>query len=236
MSGHSKWANIKRKKELNDRERASQFTKLSRLITLAVHEGGGIGDPQNNAKLNLIVTKAKAINMPKVNIERAIERATSSEKTHIKEIIYEAFGQNGIVYLIQTTTDNQNRTFNEIRNLVEQHEGKLGNQGSVMYQFQKCGLVMIKRSLLDENGALELSEKVNAFDMEEDADMWYIYIPFEELGKVRERISADIEYEIEIDFKPQNKLSPSDSDREKAHTFIEALEQHDDVQSVFSNI
>jgi YebC/PmpR family DNA-binding regulatory protein len=135
MSGHNKWSKIKRGKEAKDKVRGNTFSKLSRLITLAVLEGGGITDPNNNIKLRLAIDKAKHFNMPKENIARAVARASGPDKSQIREVIYEGFASAGVGLIIYATTDNPNRTLSEIRNILERHQGKLGTPGSVSYLF-----------------------------------------------------------------------------------------------------
>src|SRR5438132_496161 len=131
MSGHSKWSKIKRQKEVTDKVKGAAFAKLSRIITLAVIEGGGIPDPVNNVRLRLSIEKAKALNMPKENITRAIEKGAGPHKLELKEVVYEAFAPHGISVIIVATTDNSNRTFAEIRTILERNGGKMGTQGSV---------------------------------------------------------------------------------------------------------
>ncbi len=140
MSGHSKWSKIKREKQTKDKQKGNVFSKLSRLITLAVIEGGGLTDRENNLKLRLAIEKAKKFNLPKENIERAIEKGTRPESQQLKAVTYEAFGPGGISLIILVTTDNMNRMLSEIKNVLESHGGKLGAQGSVMYLFKKSGL------------------------------------------------------------------------------------------------
>ncbi len=136
MAGHSKWKQIKHKKAANDKERGKIFSKLSKLITIAVVEGGGMTDPNLNLKLRLAVDKARESNMPKDNIQRAIEKGSGPDKNNLKEVIYEGYGPQGVALVVHATTDNSNRTFNEVRSVVERAGGKLGTQGSVAYLFQ----------------------------------------------------------------------------------------------------
>lgn len=140
MSGHSKWSKIKREKEVKDKQKANIFSKLSRLISLAVIAGGGITNPENNVKLRLAIEKAKSLNLPKDNIDRAIEKGLGPDSQKLKEVIFEAFAPGGVVLVIMVATDNMHRTLSEIRNVVESYSGKLGNQGSVMYLFKKNNL------------------------------------------------------------------------------------------------
>lgn len=238
MSGHSKWANIKRQKQANDMVKGSLFAKLSRIITLAVLEGGGIIDPEHNVKLRLAIEKARVGNMPKDNIKRAIDKGIGPNKAQIKEIIYEAFAPpNGSINLIiQATTDNLNRTTAEIRNLLEKHGAKLGGQGSVLYMFQKCGLVIFDKKLVKEDKIFELSDVFKALDIDQDGTHFFVYIPFELLGKLK-NLDKDIPYlSAEIDYKPQSLvLLNKPQDIKKLLDLVEALEEHDDIHKVFGN-
>jgi len=136
MAGHSKWKQIKHKKAINDKQRAKIFTKISKLITSAVIEGGGFSDPNINVKLRLAIEKAKVANMPKDNIARAIEKGSGPNRTNLKEVIYEGFGPHGVALVIHATSDNTTRTVNEVRTVIDREGGKLGVQGSVSYLFK----------------------------------------------------------------------------------------------------
>lgn len=138
MAGHSKWKQIKHKKAANDQQRAKIFSKISKLITSAVIEGGGFSDPNINVKLRLAIDKAKNANMPKDNIARAIEKGSGPDRVHLKEVLYEGFGPHGVALVVHATTDNSNRTVVEVRSVIEKAGGKLGVQGSVSYLFQVC--------------------------------------------------------------------------------------------------
>lgn len=236
MSGHSKWANIKRQKQANDLVRGTIFSKLSRLITLAVIEGGRIVDPENNIKLKLAIEKAHQLNMPKENIKRAIEKAAGSDNVSLKQMIYEAFGPHGAAFAILVTTDNVNRVLSEIRTVLERHEGKLGNQGSALYLFKKCAVVVFKKSEVDEGKVLSFSEEIQAFDIDEDETHFSVYIPYENLGRIKDHIH-DLKYEnAEVDFKPISPLPIEKEDlAKKIVSLVNALEEHADVQKVFTN-
>jgi len=236
MSGHSKWANIKRKKQANDQARGKVFSKLSRLITLAVLEGGGLTDPEHNIKLRLAVEKAKQFNMPKDNIQRAIERGVGPNKDLLKEIVYEAFAPYGVALIILATTDNPNRTLAEIRNILDRHEGKLGAQGSVAYLFRKSGLVVFNRGAVNEEDVFSFAEKINAFDIDQDETHFTLYLPFENLGRIKDNLN-NLQYEIaEIDYKPMSIVRVENEEKaKKILSLIEALEEHEDVQKVFGN-
>ncbi len=229
MSGHNKWSKIKRKKEVEDKVKGNIFSKMARLITLAVIQGGGIGDPANNVKLRLAIEKAKQFNMPKENIKRAIERGIGSEKNQLQEIIYEGFGPGGVALLIVATTDNPNRTLGEVRTILDKHEGKLGSQGAVSYLFKKCGLAVFEKSQITEEQILALADKLEAFDIEETNDRFYVYFPFENLGHI-ENTTA------EIDFKPLSTITAPPAIVEKIDKLTESLESLDDVHRVYTNI
>ncbi len=237
MSGHSKWANIKRKKEANDKLKSNIFGKMSRLITLAVIQGGGITDPENNVRLRMAVEKAQSYNMPKDNIKKAIERAIGPNKTDLKEMIYEGFGPHGIYLIILATTDNSNRTLSEIKIILDKHKGKLGSQNSVLYQFNKCGLISFDKKDINQDEILEIVDKLAGFDFEEEIDRYYIYIPYENLGRVKELLRDKKYLNAEIYFKPKNKIEIDDDNKlNEISQLIDSLEVLDDVQKVFTNL
>lgn len=237
MSGHNKWSKIKRGKETKDKVRGNVFSKLSRLITLAVIEGGGITDVESNVRLRLAVEKAKHFNMPKENINRAIEHAHGPDKAQLKEIVYEGFALAGVALIILATTDNANRTLTEIRNVLERHQGKLGSYGSVSYLFQRCGSIVFEKDKVQEEQILQFAEKINAIDIQEDELTFSVFFPFENLGKVKDFLGGLGEEPAEIDYKPSSLIPISDNHlKEKILGLIEALEDLDDVQKVFANI
>lgn len=237
MSGHSKWANIKRKKEVTDKARGAVFAKLSRLITLAVVEGGHEGNPAHNFKLRLTIDKARSANMPKENIQRAIEKGTGSDKHFLKEVIYEGFAPHGVAILIHATTDNPNRTVSEIKNCFEQHGGKLGSQHSVAYLFQHCAKVAFDLVGNKEEDVFEFAQSLKALDFDEDETSYYAYIPFELFGRIKEHLEKVKPRSTEIFFKPQTIISLTKEEEVKQVLgLIEALEELDDVHEVFSNL
>jgi len=237
MSGHSKWANIKRKKEANDKVKGNIFSKLSRLVTIAVIEGGGITDPDNNLKLRLAIEKAHSFNMPKENIKRAIEKGVGPDKSKMVEIVYEAFGPYGVSLIILAHTDNQNRTLGEVKSVLDRNQGKLGSMGSVSYLFTKCGLIVIDKKEVDQERLFEISEKLEALDVAEDDLKYSIYIPYSKLGHIKEALN-NVNYDsAEVDFKPQNPVSIEDDAKlEKISLLIEHLEALEDIQKVFANL
>jgi YebC/PmpR family DNA-binding regulatory protein len=228
MSGHSKWANIKRKKGVNDAQRSAVFTKMSRIISTAVHEGGGIGDPDKNFKLRLAVDRAKAVNMPKDTIQRAIDKAAGGDGSQMKEMLYEGFGPSGVAILISATTDNPNRTYAEVKLALEKNGGKMASPNAVAYQFTKCGVLELPKSTTSEEQAYALLDEYQAMDMEEEEGSFILYIPFEQMGKVKEG-------NIDVFYRPSSTIKLSEADAERVEAYIEKLEELDDVMNVYSN-
>lgn len=237
MSGHSKWANIKRKKQANDFVKGNIFAKMSHLIALAVLESGGIVEPENNIKLRLAIDKAKSVNMPKENIKRAIEKGSGPNKTMLKEIIYEGFGPYGIFLLILSTTDNSNRTSSEIRNTLEKNSGKLGTPGSVSYLFKKCAFVSFKKTEVNEETVFKIGEELEAFDINEDDSHFFVFFPFSNFGLLKTHLS-NIKYDLaEIDYLPTMPVVLDSPEKEKkVLDIVEALENLDDIQRVYTNL
>jgi YebC/PmpR family DNA-binding regulatory protein len=236
MSGHSKWSQIKRKKGIKDEQKGRMFSKLSRLITLAVKEGGGIVDPEKNVKLRLAVEKAKNYNLPKENIQRAIEKAKNPENLELKEVIYEGFAPGGVSLIILTTTDNPNRTLSEVRKILEQGGGKLGSPGVTSFLFDKCGLAVFDKNLTSEKEILDFAEKIEALDIEEEEDLFFLYVPFEKIGQVKKSLGEIKARSIEIDYHPRSLVGVKDQKTaQKILSLVEALEEHSDVHKVWAN-
>lgn len=235
MSGHSKWSQIKRQKGINDQKRGQIFSKLSRLITLAVKEGGGITDPSNNLKLRLAVERAKAENMPRENVMRAIEKAKGEGGAGLKEIIYEAFAPKGVHLLIKVLSDNPNRTHSEVKNLIERLGGKMGTPNSVAYQFKKCGVVVFNKNQADETAVFSFAEKAGSFDIEEDDASYIVYIPFEKIGQVHDNLSGLEASNIEVFYRPDITVSLGAADALTIEHLIESLDDLEDVDKVYAN-
>ena len=236
MSGHSKWANIKRKKGANDKIKANVFAKMSHLITISVIEGGGIIEPEHNVKLRLAIDKAKSFNMPKENIKRAIEKGFGPNKIMLKEVIYEGFGPYGIFLLLLSTTDNSNRTTSEIRNYLEKNSGKLGTQGSVSYLFKKCAFVSFQKSEVNEEAVFNIGEELEAFDINEDDSHFFVFFPFDHFGLLKDHLN-NIKYDLaEVDYLPITSVSLEPDKEKRVLDIIEALEGLDDVQRVYTNL
>ena len=235
MSGHSKWSKIKRQKAVTDIEKARSFAKLSKLVTLAVVEGGGIGDPDLNVRLRLAIDKAKQGNMPKENIERAIEKASGPNKNLLKEVHYEAFAKHGVALLIVATTDNPNRTTSEVKSALDRHSGKLGAQGSVSYLFQHCATVICPKSENSEERVFSFATAIEAYDIDEEADSFVLYVPFHNIGKIKQ-LSGDIKITSqEIEYRPLTPITVPKESEILIVELIESLESLDDVQNVYTN-
>lgn len=238
MSGHSKWANIKNKKAANDKVKGTAFAKISRIITLAVLEGGGITNPDSNFKLRLAIEKARAFNMPKENINRAIERGHGPDSTLLKEVVYEAFGPHGVAFIIQCSTDNSTRTHNEVKGVIEKRGGKMGNQGSVGYLFQKCAVMQFDLNTSSEDMIFEFGQKIQAYDIDEGEGKITVYFPFEQFGKAKEALGGVIHPTFsEIEYRPLSRIQvPSEIEAKHIMELMEAIEELDDVHNVFSNL
>jgi YebC/PmpR family DNA-binding regulatory protein len=236
MSGHSKWAKIKRQKSANDVAKGANFAKLTRSIIMAVGEGGGIADPDKNVKLRLAVEKAKENNVPKDTIERAIEKGAGPNKEAIKEVIYEAFGPSGIAILIVAATDNNNRTIASIRNVLDRNGGKIASQGAVGYLFQHTGTVTFDAKNADLDSILMFADAVESLDVEQDDESVTVYLPFKNMGKINQALGELKPNSQDIEFKPQTTIKITSEDQKNTIiTLLEALEELDDVNSVYVN-
>jgi YebC/PmpR family DNA-binding regulatory protein len=239
MSGHSKWAQIKRQKGANDAKRGLQFTKLSNAITLAVRQGGGIGDPAQNFRLRLAIEAARASNMPKDNIERAIERATSKTAGAMEEVVYEGFGPGGIALIVEAATDNKNRTVSEVKNLLEKNGGTMGQMGTVAYQFKQNGILMVaKDANVHVDDVLLAAADMGAEDVEDTQDVIVVTTAPSDLAKVREGLvqAGYTVTDAQIVRTPTLPVAVDNVTAEKVLALMEKLEELDDVQNVFSNL
>lgn len=235
MSGHSKWSTIKRKKGLKDQERSKIFSKLSRLISIAVQEGGGIADPEKSVPLRLAFEQARAANMPKDTIERAVAKGTGAGAVRLYELVYEAFGPSACALLILVTTDNTNRSHAEVKYILEKHGGKMGGVHSVSYLFEKCGLVSIPRQEMSESEVFSFFDKVGGSDFEEDTENYYIYIPFAKLGSIRQELGTQSSATLESIYQPKTEVLVDDVAYVKLDQLVNILEDLDDVQKVYGN-
>lgn len=238
MSGHSKWATIKRAKGANDAKRGQAFTKLSKAITIAVRQGGGSPNPDMNFKLRLAVEAARAQNMPKDNIERAIERASGKQAADLEEAMYEGFGPGGFSVVVEALTDNKVRTVSEVKNIFNKNGGNMGAQGSVMYQFEKKGVITVDKNGKSLDDIFMIGVDNGADDIEDADSEVLLYTKAEDVAKVRDELSKqglNIN-SIEITFRPVvNSQITTKEDAEKAMNFLEKLESLDDVQKVYAN-
>lgn len=246
MSGHSKWAQIKRQKGAADIKRGQVFTKIANTITIAVRQGGGVADPLQNFRLRLAIEKARAINMPKENIERALRRAQGKLAGEtLEEVVYEGFGPGGVAVIVEATTDNKQRTTSEIKNLFDKNNANLATPGAVSYQFQTKGEIAVKKNLpAGKAGGKTLDDiflmaaDLGAEDVEELGKEVLVYTKPEDLARIKEELVAKnlTVDNFELIRKPVTNVSINDpSMAQKILTFIEKLEGLDDVQKVYSN-
>lgn len=237
MSGHSKWSTIKRQKGAADARRGQLFTKLAREITVAARTG--LPDPESNGRLRLAVQKARSENMPKDNIERAIERAASGAAgDNYDEVTYEAFMPGGIALIVQTMTDNRNRTVGEVRSTVTRAGGNVGADGSAAWMFDSVGQIVVKPGDLAEDDVALLAIDGGASDVEPDEEATVIYTEPQELHRVQEALTAaGLEIEsAELVMKPRDQIEVEPDVAVKIIRVIEKLEELDDVQTVYSNL
>ena len=238
MSGHSKWKNIMHKKEKSDAQKASVFTKIGREITLAVKEGGP--DPASNSKLKDIIAKAKTNNVPNDNIERVIKKAAGDgDNTQYEEITYEGYGPAGIAVIVETLTDNRNRTAGDLRHYFDKYGGNLGQTGSVNWMFSKKGVIVIsKEEYEDEEKLMEELMEVEAEDFVIEENVYEIYTAPENFSAVREFLEEK-GYEFlsaEVEQVPSNYITLTDADHIKnMNKLLEVLEDNDDVQNTYHN-
>ncbi|MBR5452012.1 MAG: YebC/PmpR family DNA-binding transcriptional regulator [Clostridia bacterium] len=237
MSGHSKWSTIKRKKEKTDQQRAKVFTKIGREIAMVVKAGGP--DPSSNAKLRDAITKAKANNVPNDNIERIIKKAAGETGgSNYEEIVYEGYGPNGIAVVVETLTDNRNRTAGDLRHYFDKCGGNLGQNGSVMFMFERKGQIVIEAEGLDEDTVMEAALEAGADDFNFDGDVFEIYTDANEVGKVAAELEAKgySFLSAEAAYLPTTTSELSDEESvTKMEKLIDMLEENDDVQNIWHN-
>jgi len=237
MSGHSKWSTIKHKKAQKDARRGRLFTKLIKEITVAARLGGG--DINSNPRLRTAVLTARQNSMPADNIERAIKKGTGElEGVAYEEVTYEAYGPGGVAMLVQTLTDNRNRTVADLRNIIEKHGGNLASTGAVTWMFKKRGLITVERAGIDEDRVMEQALEGGADDVREAGDLLEVLTPPESFEAVREALErAGVKpASAEVTMIPENTVSISGRHAEQMVRLLEALDDHDDVQNVSSNM
>jgi len=237
MSGHSKWSTIKRKKGAADAKRGQLFTRLAREITVAARTG--LPDPDANVRLRLAVQRARTENMPKDNIDRAIQRAEGSDSgEQFDELYYEGYGPGGVAIMILAMTDNRNRTVGEVRAAFTRANGSLGETGSVNWMFEQVGVIAITVGDRDADELTLAAIDAGATDVSEEDDVIEVYTEPQDLHKVQERLAAaGYEFEsAELIMKPTTMMSSESDDAVKAIRLLEKLEDLDDVQTVYSNL
>ena len=238
MSGHSKWNNIKRKKEKTDGAKAKMFTKIGRELAVAVKQGGG-PDPASNSTLKALIAKAKAANMPNDNIERCIKKAAGEgEGDNYESIVYEGYGPCGIAVIVEALTDNRNRTAGDVRHYFDKFGGNLGTTGCVSFMFQEKGVLVVEKEDLDEDKVMEDSLEAGASDFQADEDVFEIYTEPSDFNGVLEDLTAK-GYEFvsaEVEMVPDTYTEITDEEAiVKMQKLLDALEDNDDVQNVWHN-
>ena len=236
MSGHSKWASIKHKKGALDAKRGKVFTRIIKELTVAARGGGG--DPDMNPRLRTIIADAKAANMPAENIKRAIRRGTGEEPgVSYEEVSYEAYGPGGAAVIIDTLTDNKNRTVGELRHMLEKHGGNLASAGAVAWMFTKKGYIVVEKSKADEEKLMGAVLEAGADDLRDDGDNWEVLSAPDAFQGVRDAVKAlGIEpASAEVSMIPQNYVKLEGKTAQQMVRLMDALDDQDDVQHVWSN-
>ena len=237
MSGHSKWATIKHKKGATDAKRGKIFTKMIKEITVAARTGGS-GDVDSNARLRKAVNDAKAVNMPNDTIDRAVKRGAGElDGASYDEITYEGYGIGGVAVLVETMTDNRNRTVAELRHIFSKNGGNLGEAGSVAWMFDKKGYIVVEKSAKSEDELFEIAIEAGADDMQDEGDIYEIFTTPDNFETVHEAIkSTGIEPQVaEISMIPQNYIALTGGDAATMMKLYEAIDDNDDVQKVYAN-
>ena len=238
MSGHSKWANIKHKKEKTDAQRAKVFTKIGKEITIAVKEGGG--DPNSNAKLRDLIAKAKSNNVPNDNIERTIKKALGGTGENYEEVVYEGYGPAGVAVIVEATTDNRNRTAGNVRSYFSKYHGNMGQTGCVSFMFEEKGVIVItdEDGKIDEDTLMETALEAGAEDFSGEDGVFEIYTVPDDVYAIEEALKA-AGYEIASAEKtkvPSTTVELTNEDDIKFMSLlIEKLEEDDDVMEVYHN-
>ncbi|HEX2460292.1 MAG TPA: YebC/PmpR family DNA-binding transcriptional regulator [Vicinamibacterales bacterium] len=236
MSGHSKWHTIKHKKGAADAKRGKIFTRIIKELTVAARNGGG--DVDTNPRLRTIVLEAKANNMPRENIDRAIRRGTGEEPgVSYEEVTYEGYGPGGVALMIETLTDNKNRTVGEIRHLLSKHAGNLAAENSVAWMFSRKGQIVVEKGKVDEDKLLSVALDAGADDMNDDGSAWEVVCAPEQFEAVRDAVKGlgVSPATAEVAMVPQNYIKLVGKEAQQMLKLMEAIEDHDDVQHVWAN-
>jgi len=236
MAGHSHWAGIKHKKGKADKQRANLFAKLSREITVAAKLGDK--DPDMNARLRSAIQAARSANVPKDNIERAIDKSSVSANENFENLRYEGFGPNKIAVIVETLTDNKNRTASNVRTIFQKHGGSLGTQGSASHNFIQLGVIKVDKKEISDEKIFELAIESGADECISNNDFHEIHCKKDEIYNVKKKIETTIRNFIstEIEWKPLNSVVVSKDKIEVATEFLETLENDDDVQNIYTNL
>ena len=236
MAGHSHWAGIKHKKGKADKQRANLFSKLSREITVAAKLGDK--DPDMNARLRSAIQAARSANVPKDNIERAIDKSSINANENFENLRYEGFGPDKIAVIVETLTDNKNRTASNIRTIFQKHGGNLGTQGSASHNFNQLGVIKIDKNEISDEKIFELAIESGADECISNDDFHEIHCTKSEIYNVKKKIETTIQNFIstEIEWKPLNSAVVSKDKIEVATEFLETLENDDDVQNIYTNL
>ena len=241
MSGHSKWHNIQKTKGAQDAKRAQAFTKIAREMIVAVKEGGGIADPAYNSRLATVITKAKAANMPNDNIKRVLEKAAASGSgDNYETITYEGHGPCGVAVIVETMTDNRNRTASEVRHYFDKYGGNMGATGCVSWSFDKKGVIVIndEDQELDEDKVMEDALEAGAADFAPDEGVYTVYTDPDDVASVAEALTND-GYELlsaQAEMVPQNTIKLTDEgDIKNLQKMLDMFEDNEDVQNVWHN-
>jgi YebC/PmpR family DNA-binding regulatory protein len=236
MSGHSKWASIKHSKGKADKQRSKVFSKISKEISVATKLGDK--DPDMNPRLRSAIQAARSANMPKDNIDRAINKSSSSNENNFENLRYEGFGPNKIAVIVEALTDNKNRTASNIRTIFQKSGGNLGTQGSAAHNFNQLGIIKINKKEISDEKILDLAIESGADECISHEDFHEIQCAMNEIYNVKKKLEKTIDNFIstEIEWMPLNSVNVAKDKEEAAIEFLETLEDNDDVQNVFSNI
>jgi YebC/PmpR family DNA-binding regulatory protein len=236
MAGHSHWAGIKHKKGKADKERSKIFSKISREITVAARLGDK--DPDMNSRLRSAIQSARSVNMPKGNIQKAIEKSKASTDFNYENIRYEGFGPYRIAVIVETLTNNKNRTASNIRTIFQKNGGSLGTQGSASHNFQQLGIIKIDKSEISEDKIFELSIEAGANECYSNEYFHEIQCDMSKIYNVKKKIEKNINnfLSTDIEWIPLNNVEINDESKEDTIKFLETLEEDEDVQNVYTNL
>ena len=236
MSGHSKWASIKHSKGKADKQRSKIFSKLSKEISVSAKLGDK--DPAMNPRLRSAIQAARSANMPKDNIERAIDKSSVAAESNFENLRYEGFGPDNIAVIVETLTDNKNRTASNVRTIFQKNGGSLGTQGSATHNFKQLGIIKIDKNEISEEKIFELAIEVGADEYKSHNEYYEVQCAMSEIYNVKKKLEKIISNFIstEIEWVPLNSVNVEKDNEDSVINFLETLEDDDDVQNVFSNV